>query len=532
MRSIIAIFAVLSLIISAVAMADLSSSDEDVQYFTVGDFTYFILNPSEVELISFDEDSTEENVIIESSVVNPNDMHAYNITKVSASFSRDDISTITIGENVTDVTYADFSGNGLQAFYVAGGDHFGAVDGVLFKKSGMDNHILIKYPKGKTNTSYSTPATIAEIGENAFFGCGNLNTVTLNEGLIKIDYSAFECCYELSNVRTTAADHSLPTTLSIIGYSAFAYCGKLATLTLPDDLAFIGSSAFEHTGLTELNIPYGIEYIGSGAFRDCESLVKFTSDNYMYKAEETSGVLYKDENNLKTLFAYPAGAPAATYQIPEDFGSIATFAFSGCANLNEVIFNETCVSIPDMAFYRCSSLTTINLDGIITVGISSFSYCENLSSVNFGSTLTYIDVFAFEDTGLEYVTIPSSVTYIDTGAFSNCDKLKEFTIPEDSKVTLDSLIFADDWVLKDIYIESSDVKLLEDSLVITYNESEKTSVNVHVVKGYSIPDNASNEFTELNIIIIGERPYPWENWIGVFFCVLVIIGILWAVREV
>ena len=152
--------------------------------------------------------------------------------------------------------------------------------------------------------------------------------------------------------------------------------------------------------------------------------------------------------------------------------------------------------------------------------------------MNFGSTLTYIDVFAFEDTGLEYVTIPSSVTYIDTGAFSNCDKLKEFTIPEDSKVTLDSLIFADDWVLKDIYIESSDVKLLEDSLVITYNESEKTSVNVHVVKGYSIPDNASNEFTELNIIIIGERPYPWENWIGVFFCVLVIIGILWAVREV
>ena len=206
--------------------------------------------------------------------------------------------------------------------------------------------------------------------------------------------------------------------------------------------------------------------------------------------------------------------------------------FTGCANLHEVVLNETCDSIPDMAFYRCTSLTTINLDGVLTIGSSCFSYCENLKNVEFGSTLTFIDMYAFECSGLESVTIPTSVLYVDSGAFSNCAYLKEFTIPEGSKVTLDSEIFVYDEKFTDIYINSDDVKLAQNSLTLTFSEAFVMDLNVHIVKGYSVPDDAANEYTNLNIIIIGERPYPWENWIGVFFCSLVVIGILLAVREV
>ena len=58
------------------------------------------------------------------------------------------------------------------------------------------------------------------------------------------------------------------------------------------------------------------------------------------------------------------------------------------------------------------------------------------------------------------------------------------------------------------------------------------TVDVYVKEGYSIPDNAAGEFTVVNVMEEGKGPYPYENWIVVAFCVLLIIGIMRIVREV
>lgn len=58
-----------------------------------------------------------------------------------------------------------------------------------------------------------------------------------------------------------------------IGDGAFAECGSLESVSLPEDgLLTIGSESFMRTGLYRANIPEGVTKIGANAFRDCADL--------------------------------------------------------------------------------------------------------------------------------------------------------------------------------------------------------------------------------------------------------------------
>jgi hypothetical protein len=96
--------------------------------------------------------------------------------------------------------------------------------------------------------------------------------------------------------------------------------------------------------------------------------------------------------------------------------------------------------------------TAIVKDGMIQLGLFSFSHCDNLTSIDFGHTLVCIEactfnycykldniVFptslrdikdsAFNDTGLTSINIPNFVTNVEVCAFSNCKKLTTVTLP-------------------------------------------------------------------------------------------------------
>lgn len=67
---------------------------------------------------------------------------------------------------------------------------------------------------------------------------------------------------------------SLPVTE--IGDEAFFGCVELASVTLPDTIVTIGDRAFMQCGFTEFTIPESVESIGYGAFGMCNSLVEIT----------------------------------------------------------------------------------------------------------------------------------------------------------------------------------------------------------------------------------------------------------------
>ena len=548
MKSAMAISAVFLIMFSALAVADSCYGDDSEDFdnyefgtscdFDDGTFGYKVIEGTDdVEICELNPYYHNELLTINPTVTH--DAETYDIVSLNLSMECDRIKTVSIPQSVTRINDGCF--NSLPSLISINVNDFNvnfkSIYGVLYEMKNGVEHKLVKCPMNNTinpehpGTIFDTmPSTVAEIGYTAF-SATSFTTIILGDGVIKIGMNAFASCTELEHINSSLGADTLPDSVSSIGSSAFCNCPNLRQLKLPSDLEYIGSSAFEYSGITSMEIPFNVDYIGICAFSNCPNLERFTSNNLSYIEED--GILFVlGSNGAKSLFAYPAAKDSVKYTIPEDVTEICDSAFSGCTHLEEIVLNDRFATIGDGAFAYCTSLRTIDIRDIVSIGVASFYGCENLTSIEFGKDLTTIGDAAFEYCGLQSVYIPANVLYIGYNVFQNCKDLTEVKISEGSKVKLMPYVFYDDTSLEKISIGSSDVVLTEGSLTISFEEQEPFILNVEVVKGYSIPDDAANEYTKLNISIIGERPYPWENWIGVFFCVLVIIGILWAVREV
>lgn len=120
--------------------------------------------------------------------------------------------------------------------------------------------VLTWYSEYNTNTSFSVPDGVKEIGEGAFIGNNYLEEIIFPEGLLVIGDDAFDSCTKLKTVQ-------FPESLLFIGGGAFESCWGLTDLQLPSKLLVIGNSAFAETGeLGEVIIPKRVEVIGESAF--------------------------------------------------------------------------------------------------------------------------------------------------------------------------------------------------------------------------------------------------------------------------
>lgn len=101
------------------------------------------------------------------------------------------------------------------------------------------------------------PDTLTTIGENAFFDCKSLVTVTLGSSLKKINLYAFYGCESLKRI-------DLPATVTHIGTWAFHNCFDMHTITFGGTVAEI-TAAVGGRYLGD-HIPSGID-CSDGDFR-------------------------------------------------------------------------------------------------------------------------------------------------------------------------------------------------------------------------------------------------------------------------
>ena len=66
--------------------------------------------------------------------------------------------------------------------------HYQDKEGVLYSKDGT---LLISYPRGKSDKSYTIPDEVTEIAANAFFRCDNLTQIIMPENITTIGDKAF-----------------------------------------------------------------------------------------------------------------------------------------------------------------------------------------------------------------------------------------------------------------------------------------------------------------------------------------------------
>lgn len=97
---------------------------------------------------------------------------------------------------------------------------------------------------------------------------------------------------------------NLPDSLKYINSGAISYTGNLQTVTLPQGLEIIGTEAFKLSGLSEITIPESVEYIGDAAFWD-DNLEKITILNPNCEIYDSySSYTLNGKKNVFTIYGF------------------------------------------------------------------------------------------------------------------------------------------------------------------------------------------------------------------------------------
>ena len=129
------------------------------------------------------------------------------------------LESITIPDSVTSIGGYAFDGcSSLESITVAAGNGKYSSDtaGVLFNK---DKTLLIQAPRAMSG-NYIIPNGVTSIGEDAFYHCSSLTSITIPDSVTSIGDYAFFRCSSLESI-------TIPDSVTSIGDSAFYYCDRL-----------------------------------------------------------------------------------------------------------------------------------------------------------------------------------------------------------------------------------------------------------------------------------------------------------------
>ena len=261
-----------------------------------------------------------------------------------------------------------------------------------------------------------------EIGNDAFYGCTSLSSITIPDGVTKIEGGAFGGCTSLTSVE-------IPNSVKTISSSCFYGCTSLVSVTIPNSVTKIEGSAFSGcTSLTSIEIPTNVTKIENSTFSGCESLSSITIPDGVTKIE---GNAFSGCKSLTSIII-----PNSVTTIGDN--NTGGSAFSNCSKLTSVTLSNQLETIESYTFYGCTSLESITIPSSVTsIGEYAFNGCTSLSSITIPSSVTKIRQGAFHScSGLSTITIPSSVTTIEGDAFRECSSLTSITLP--GSVTLNN----------------------------------------------------------------------------------------------
>lgn len=288
---------------------------------------------------------------------------------------------------------------------------------------------------------FTIPDTVTSIGENCFDLCENLKTVTIGSGLTEIPSQAFIECYSLSNI-------DIPSTIKTIGKQAFLGCTEIKSLDLKEGLKKIGNGAFYFStteynendlpGLTSLNIPNSVEYLGDNAFANQSALttvsigsgltyfgtgafdgapvtsLTISNDNQHFTADNKI-VYSKDKQEL--YFALTSLSGEVT--LPSGLKVINEYAFEGCKSITAMNFPESLEEIKEGAFVSTKITNLEFKSGLKKIGDGAFSM-GFVKSITFSEGIESIGMSAFSTTDITELTLPNSLKTLGEGAFSKC----------------------------------------------------------------------------------------------------------------
>lgn len=273
-------------------------------------------------------------------------------------------------------------------------------------------------------------------------------TVSYNDKAYKINSIGNYAFIGSSNLQSVTISNSVTT----IGDGAFYRCVNLESLTIGSGVTNIGSNVNSYTiskviwlGNTRPNgykgIYASVNYVPNKEFGLTNQVVYpflsslFEVDNVVYvpvsQTEGTCDIIDCNYGASQITIPETVTHNGKAYKI----NNICEHTFYGSSNLQNVTIPNSVTTIGDYTFSECSNLQSVTIpNSVTTIGSSTFSGCSNLQSVTIPNSVTTIGYRTFYGcTNLQSLTIGSGVKDIGEGAFSykySNEKYYAYTIPK------------------------------------------------------------------------------------------------------
>ena len=347
------------------------------------------------------------------------------------------------------------------------------------------------------------------IQDSAFDNAWSIQT--LNTNAKEIWQYAFNHCSSLSQVSIPVCHY--------IGYSAFANCSSLTTITLGGSSVcrLMDSGVFTRTGITSstgviyvpstlyesyrtdsvwsyfFNIISSYEYYYiqwepsdiSGTFIDHSSTLRLEDYSGFYDGlgstiESSAFMGNSDITNIETNAYYVL--KSAFYNcinlsraiLPNCIGLMSR-TFAGCTKLEYVSVPLLIGNTIDGIFMSCYALSRIELPECDYLWDNTFRYCSALNYVSIPKCGAIYDYCFWGCINLERIDLPVC-SKINHGAFSGCTKLSEVILRSSSVVYLERYSISGDTTFQGTLIEARQGGIyVPSSLVNAYKYTSRWS---------------------------------------------------------
>ena len=289
--------------------------------------------------------------------------------------------------------------------------------------------------------SITIPAKVTTIGDKALFLCHALEEITIPDSVTSIGQSAISSCNNLMQFKGKFASpdgrclivngrlvsfapagvvsYTIPDGVTSIDKQAF-YAGRggLASVVIPDSVSKIGQWAFSETPtLTDVIIGSGVTSIDYGAFSACGSLTR------LYCRATTPPTLGQSvfNANVNGRKIYVPASSVDAYKSDATWSSYAS----------DIVADTTVPS--NQIHYTSTDGNVVTPYDAMDFGanIVSNTYSNGKGVITFDGKVTKIGDYAFYQYGnptLSSLRMPDSVTEIGYYSFSNCENLTSITL--------------------------------------------------------------------------------------------------------
>lgn len=242
----------------------------------------------------------------------------------------------------------------------------------------------------RKNININIPASVnglpvTAIGSHVFGGCSNVKSINIPESVKEIgDYSFTGCC-DLVTLNLGGVEK--------IGNGCFYHAGsdfqKALTKVDLSNVKVIGSNSFVNfPNLVDVTLSPDLESLGTGSFKGCPKVElefpensKYTViDRIVYECNGTGA-----DKKPQTLLMLQPNFDDAIVNVPTTVTSIASRAFDGNSTIQSIDLGNV-QTVGNYAFMNCTNLVTVEgSENIINLGSSAFSGCTSLNAFTIGA---------------------------------------------------------------------------------------------------------------------------------------------------